>query len=202
MKKLGLIAVVVGVVAVINAVFSPQIHQVVRIIDGDTVEVSGYAKSIRLIGIDTAEKGECYREESTKATQDLLLDKLVRVETDANETDNFGRVLGYVYLTDGTFVNKMLLEQGVGRFFYDSVNLKHQEELITADEEARSGNRGLWKKCGPCRVKGNYDIHGKRYYHLPEFRHYSQVVVNLDKADRWFCSEDEAIKAGFVRARE
>ena len=47
MKKLGLIAVVVGVVAVINAVFSPQIHQVVRIIDGDTVEGSGYAKSIR-----------------------------------------------------------------------------------------------------------------------------------------------------------
>lgn len=201
-KKLSLVAVMVGVVAVLGTGFSSRVHRVVRIIDGDTIEVSGYAKNIRLMGIDTAEKGECYREESTKIVQDLLLDKSVRIETDANETDNFGRVLGYVYLTDGTFVNKRLLEQGMGRFFYDSVNLKHQEELISAAEAARGENRGLWKKCGPCVVKGNYDIHGKRYYHLPEFRHYSQVVVNLDKADQWFCSEKEAMEAGFVRARE
>ena len=192
----------IAILGVIAILFSSSQHVVTRIIDGDTIEGSGYDKNIRLIGIDTAEEGDCYREESTKATRDLLLDKLVRVETDSNETDNFGRVLAYVYLSDGTFVNKRLLELGAGEFFYDSVNLKHQAELVSAAEAARTNNERLWKACGPCEVKGNYDIHGKRYYHLPSFRHYSQVVVNSDKADRWFCSEAEAIEAGFIRARD
>lgn len=51
-------------------------------------------------------------------TRDLLLNKPVRIETDVNETDNFGRILGYVYLADGTFANERLLELGAGEFFY------------------------------------------------------------------------------------
>lgn len=69
--------------------------------------------------------------------------------------------------------------------------------LITEDKKL-----GMWKTCGPCDIKGNYDIHGTRYYHLPSFRHYNQVVINLDKGDRWLCGEDYAIKAGYTRARE
>jgi len=194
--------VLMVILALVVAVFSSQKHNVTRIIDGDTVEISGYETNIRLIGIDTAEEGECYRTESTKLTKDLMLGRKVRVETDENEKDNFGRVLAYIYLTDGTMANKKLLEVGAGQFFYDSVNLKYQEELVQTAEKARQSRAGLWKACGPCVVKGNYDIRGRRYYHLPEFRHYSQVVVNLDKADRWFCSEAEAINAGFIRARD
>lgn len=200
-KILLALAIIVGAVG-LSYLFNGKGHRVVKIVDGDTVEVSGYDNNIRLIGIDTAEVGECYRNESTKITKDLLLNKQVKIEVDENEKDNFGRVLAYVYLLNGTFANKQLLEAGAGGFFYDSVNLKHQDELIFAAETARESVAGFWKKCGPCVVKGNYDIHGKRYYHLPEFRHYSQVVVNLDKADRWFCSEEAAIKAGFVRARD
>lgn len=87
-------------------------------------------------------------------------------------------------------------------FFYDSVNLRHQQDLIGVAESARAGERGLWGACGPCVVKGNYDTSGHRFYHLPHFRHYPQVVVNLDDADRWFCSEADAVAAGFTRARE
>lgn len=202
MKKLGLISTVVAILTIIGVIFYSQLHVVTRVIDGDTIEVSGYDTNIRLIGIDTAEEGECFRDESTKITKSLLLNKQVKIDADENEKDNFGRVLAYVYLPDGTFANKRLLEVGAGGFFYDSVNLKHKDELIFAAETARESVAGFWKDCGPCVVKGNYDIHGKRYYHLPEFRHYSQVVMNLDKADRWFCSEAEAIKAGFVRARD
>ncbi len=201
MGKLLISSGIVTAVILVTALFTSR-RMVTRIIDGDTIEVSGYDKNIRLIGIDTAEEAECYRGESTKITRDLLLNMPVRIETDENERDNFGRVLAYLYLLDGTFANKRLLEAGAGEFFYDSVNLKHQNELISAAESARGSGVGFWKACGPCVVKGNYDIHGKRYYHLPEFRHYSQAVVNLDKADRWFCSEAEAIKAGFVRARD
>src|SRR3989344_6876508 len=134
MGKLSLIGVAIALLIAISAFFYSRLHVVTRIIDGDTIEVFGYDKNIRLIGIDTAEDGECYREESTKVTRKLLLNKQVRIETDANETDNFGRVLAYVYLTDGTFVNKQLLEKGAGEFFYESVNLKYQAELVSAAE--------------------------------------------------------------------
>jgi len=53
-----------------------------------------------------------------------------------------------------------------------------------------------------CVIKGNLDRNDVRYYHLPEFRHYDQVEMNFEHGDRWFCSEEEAIKAGFTRARE
>jgi len=128
--------------------------------------------------------------------------KRVTLQTDVNEIDTFGRTLAYVYLPDGTFVNKRLLEQGAGMFFYDSVNLTHQKELIAAAEQARMKHIGLWNTCGPCTVKGNYDTSGRRWYHLPRFRHYDQAIVNLDHADRWFCTEKDAVKAGFTRARE
>ena len=154
MGKLSLIGVAIALLIAISAFFYSRLHVVTRIIDGDTIEVFGYDKNIRLIGIDTAEDGECYREESTKVTRKLLLNKQVRIETDANETDNFGRVLAYVYLTDGTFVNKQLLEKGAGEFFYESVNLKYQNELISAAETARESRVGFLKACGPCVVKG------------------------------------------------
>jgi micrococcal nuclease len=194
----ALAALLVGGRLAINS----QQNRVTRIIDGDTIEISGNKRHVRLIGIDTAEVGECYRDQSSKMTAGLLLGQQVKVETDINEMDNFGRVLGYVYTADGTMVNRKLLEAGAGEFFYDSVNVKYQKELIAAAENARANEVGFWKTCGPCVVKGNYDIHGKRYYHLPEFRHYESVVVNLDKADRWFCGEEAASKAGFIRARE
>ncbi|KKU90735.1 hypothetical protein A3H89_01980 [Candidatus Amesbacteria bacterium RIFCSPLOWO2_02_FULL_48_11] len=59
-KKLGLIGAGVAVLAVAGGFFFSRSHAVIRVIDGDTIKVSGYDKSIRLIGIDTAEEGECY----------------------------------------------------------------------------------------------------------------------------------------------
>ena len=52
-----------------------------------------------------------------------------------------------------------------------------------------------------CAIKGNIDkSSGDRYYHLPSCRHYSQIVLDLDSDEDYFCSESEAEKAGFVIA--
>ena len=48
-----------------------------------------------------------------------------------------------------------------------------------------------------CRIKGNVSNSGERYYHCPNFPSYSQTVVNPSEGDRWFCTEAEAISAGF-----
>lgn len=200
-----MILVLSGVVGIAVAAFvlfvQPRSLTVTRVIDGDTIVLSD-GRHIRLIGIDAPEEGECYAGEAAADAAHLLLGQNVHVETDVNELDQFGRTLAYVTLAEGSMVNRELLDRGAGMFFYDSVNLRHQQNLIEVAESARVGERGLWRTCGPCVVKGNYDTSGHRFYHLPQFRHYPQVVVNLDDADRWFCSEADAAAAGFTRARE
>ena len=176
--------------------------RVAWVIDGDTVILADRTH-IRLIGINTPEKGECYYNQATAQTKSLLFAKGVTLEKDLNPFDRYGRTLAYIYLKNNSVsVNEKLLEQGAGVFSLDTVNIKYQTRLIQAAETARLKPMGLWKECGPCNIKGNYDIRGHRYYHLPSFRHYFQTVMNLNKGDRWFCSEAAAQNAGFTRARE
>lgn len=197
MKKIAKILAFLGITLGISAI--PL--KVTRIIDGDTVVLSN-GIHVRLIGIDTPEKNDCFASEATKITENLLLNKNVVLKTDIDDLDQFGRTLGYLYSNDGTLINKELLELGAGEYFLDNQNIKYQKEFIAAETVAHDQKLGMWKMCGSCDVKGNYDIHGKRYYHLPSFRHYDQVVINLNKGDRWLCGEEYAIKAGFTKARE
>lgn len=186
---------------------------VIKVRDGDTIELSD-GRVVRYIGVDTPELkiNECYSSKSAQINKNLVLNKKVRVETDINILDNFGRTLAYVYLTNNDnvqqkMVNQELLENGSGRFFLDTVNVKYQKKFVAAANRAHRDKRGLWSACVPnkqtsCIIKGNSDMNDKRWYHLPGFRHYAQVVMNLEKGDRWFCTEKEAGSAGFTRARE
>lgn len=192
-KILGLLGIVLGVAAL------PV--KVTRVIDGDTVVLSN-GVHVRLIGIDTPEKNTCFADEATKLIENLTLNKKITLKTDVDDLDQYGRTLGYLTTKNGILVNLKLLELGAGEYFLDNQNIKYQREFIAAAVAAHDQKLGMWKTCGPCDVKGNYDIHGTRYYHLPSFRHYNQVVINLDKGDRWLCGEDYAIKAGYTRARE
>ncbi|MCJ7827595.1 thermonuclease family protein [Patescibacteria group bacterium] len=143
-----------------------------------------------------------------KINEQLVAGQKIRLEFDTNEMDRFGRLLAYVYLTDKTTsINEQLLNQGAGKFMLDTVNLSNQNKLIAAAQKAHDNKTGLWSTCAPdpkigCVVKGNMGDSGHRWYHLPEFRHYDQTNIRLDKADQWFCSEKEALKAGFTKARE
>ncbi|MCJ7792928.1 MAG: thermonuclease family protein [Candidatus Marinimicrobia bacterium] len=183
--------------------FSPALV-VSEVTDGDTIKLND-GRRVRYIGIDAPEEETCFAEEATEINQELVLGKEVRLERDLNEMDQFGRYLAYVYVVEGDeefFVNQTLLTEGAGEFFLDTINLKYQEALVQAAEEAHEKKKGLWQVCGPCLIKGNVDRLDKRWYHLPSFRHYDQVVVNLGHGDQWFCSEEEAQEAGFERARE
>jgi len=183
--------------------FSPQSFTVAKVVDGDTIKLND-GRTIRYIGLDAPEEGECFAEEAKKINSDLVLGKKVRFEMDTNEMDRFGRYLSYLFLQDDeeVFVNQYLLQEGAGEFFLDTVNLRYQDLLVQTAEKAHQENKGLWQTCGPCQIKGNLDRMDKRWYHLPSFRHYETTEVNLEHGDRWFCTEEEAISAGFERARE
>jgi len=48
----------------------------------------------------------------------------------------------------------------------------------------------------PCNIKGNVSSNG-RYYHCPNFPQYSRTQIRPSEGDRWFCSVEQAIAAGF-----
>ncbi|MBY0319509.1 MAG: hypothetical protein K2X72_12355 [Reyranella sp.] len=53
----------------------------------------------------------------------------------------------------------------------------------------------------PCQIKGNINAQGVRIYHPPGCRHYNSTVIDPERGERWFCTEDEAIAAGWRRTK-
>lgn len=54
-----------------------------------------------------------------------------------------------------------------------------------------------------CDIKGNVSIStGERIYHVPGGRYYNSTVINPRYGERWFCSEEEAINAGWRRSMQ
>lgn len=54
---------------------------------------------------------------------------------------------------------------------------------------------------GDCKIKGNISAKGEKIYHLPSSRSYDRTVLNEAAGERWFCSESEAIAAGWRAPR-
>jgi hypothetical protein len=50
-------------------------------------------------------------------------------------------------------------------------------------------------------IKGNINPEGERIYHMPGQRYYDKTIVNWIKGERWFCTEEEAIRAGWRKAK-
>ncbi|MBU2576563.1 MAG: thermonuclease family protein [Nanoarchaeota archaeon] len=93
---------------------SPPDNTVLRVIDGDTIEMAS-GEIIRLICIDTPEQGEEGYEESTNFLSNLILNREVTLESDIQDKDSYGRLLRYVYLDipeQRLFINKILYQQG------------------------------------------------------------------------------------------
>ncbi|NJN30963.1 MAG: hypothetical protein HC824_11450 [Synechococcales cyanobacterium RM1_1_8] len=66
--------------------------------------------------------------------------------------------------------------------------------------EPSSANRPAVSNPG-CAIKGNISFSsGKKFYHLPGMRDYEITLISPEKGERWFCSEQEAIAAGWQKA--
>jgi len=75
----------------------------------------------------------------------LVLHKNIRLEFDKERYDKYGRLLAYVYLEDGTFVNAELVKQGYARAMSIKPNTKCAGLFKQLQEEAKRENKGLWK---------------------------------------------------------
>ena len=123
-----------------------------RAVDGDTiiVNIAGVKERVRLIGVDTPETKhprkpvQYFGKEASMFTANMVEGKKVRLEFDQNQRDKYKRLLAYVYLEDGTFLNAEIIKQGYGHA-YTKFPFKYMQEFRQYEREARVRKRGLWK---------------------------------------------------------
>jgi micrococcal nuclease len=118
---------------------------VVRVLDGDTVELAG-GDRLRLLAVDTPEEGEPLHDEARQFLERLVLGKPVRIEHAGERRDRYGRLLGYLYIEDTLLVNRAIIANGLGYLylFKDSrVNSPEIRSMLAAQRRAVADNIGL-----------------------------------------------------------
>jgi len=164
---IGVLFVVVGVLIgrtqIVNNFLEDkdnEITRVIKVIDGDTIQVliGGKKETVRLIGIDTPEtvdprrEVECFGKEASRKLKSLVNGKSVVLKNDPmqSERDKYGRLLRYVFLKDRVHVNKLMIQEGYAHeYTFDSNPYKYQSEFKLAEKKAEKEKRGLWKE-GVC----------------------------------------------------
>ena len=132
----------------------PDIYvSVTAIHDGDTVSVllDKRQEKIRLIGIDAPEIGqEPWGENSKKYLENILnaSELKVRIESDVEKRDTYGRMLAYLWTTKGEMVNVLMLRGGYAMLYTLPPNVKHVSELTKAQKAAREARIGIWIENG------------------------------------------------------
>ncbi|MFH1710746.1 MAG: thermonuclease family protein [Nanoarchaeota archaeon] len=94
-------------------------NKVVTVMDGDTFQIAS-GEIIRLICVDAPELGEEGAEDATEALLSLIYNKEVRLESDVDDKDAYGRLLRYVYVNDSEeeiFVNKEMVKNNHAELF-------------------------------------------------------------------------------------
>jgi len=115
--------------------------------------VEGQRHKVRYIGIDAPETRhpqkpeECFGHEAAEKNRGLVEGKAVYLEKDVSETDRYGRLLRYVFLQDGTFVNAELVRLGYAQVATFPPDVRYADLFLRLQREAREARRGLWGQC-------------------------------------------------------
>jgi len=144
---------VLGLVNFENAIIRQV--KVSRIIDGDTIEVTGlessFSSTIRLLFVDTPEEGEPFYDSATEFTEQLLdqtIDLIISKNKD-EQTDNFlyNRTLAVIIYQDKVF-NTQLLEQGLASFYDIDNSALIYNAWLEIIQQAQRERIGLWAATG------------------------------------------------------
>jgi endonuclease YncB( thermonuclease family) len=134
-----------------------EYHKCISVADGDTLTLEGL-EIVRFIGVDTPEKNhpqlpvQFMSKEASAFTEKICLGKKIRLEYDPYDKDkrgSYGRVLGYVYLEDGTFLQEELIKNGYAiaytKYPFDRGK---KAQFLAWEQEAKNRGTGLWKDDG------------------------------------------------------
>lgn len=206
-KKIGLLigtSITAGVFGLIigRTTINVPSYQAIRIIDGDTFETKE-KQWIRISGIDAPESGLCGSEEAKQQLGKFILGKDLYIKVTYHDST---RLMGLVYTKNGLVATKMLETGWAERNDRDNLDLP---ELEKASELAKTKKLGLNSSLctqetnlnnPKCLIKGNITTNNVPTYHFPGCNSYNTTIVQLHHGDKWFCTEEEAANAGFVKA--
>lgn len=190
---------------------------VARVIDGDTIEVSGVI--VRLADIDAPELGQsCEGPRALrpcgKRAADLLAERIegATVECRASGLDAYGRTIASCSHLGGD-LGAWLVTEGYAMAF-----VRYSTRFVDLEAEARDKGAGLWRAAfeppwefraarwrnvdppptPDCPIKGNISRNnGDHIYHAPWSPYYERTRIDTSQGERWFCSEGEALAAGW-----
>ena len=192
----------------------------IHVVDGDTWDVGG--TRVRLFGIDAPEKDQtCTRANGTTWCCGHWVTDTVRTAFQGRyarceqvDRDRYDRSVARCSV-DGNDANAALVRAGLARAF-----ARYSSDYLKAEREASLSERGIWASkmeapwvfrstrttqpsdpaVGDCRIKGNISKSGK-IFHVPGQKNYDRTRIRLEQGERWFCSESDALSAGWRAAK-
>lgn len=135
--------------------------QIVKVVDGDTVKVDldGQIETIRLVSVDAPESvapGQpvgCLGKESARFLKNLLLNQstlYLQKDQTQSDRDRYGRLLRFVFLSDGRDAGLELLKVGLAAAkLYSRQPHQHWSVYQEAEMGAKNQRLGIWdeEKC-------------------------------------------------------
>jgi len=116
--------------------------KVTRVLDGDTIEIES-GERVRYLGINAPESGQPFFTEATRENERLVAGRTVALEFDVQTQDRYKRLLAYVWVGD-VLVNEEIVKNGYAVIETIQPNVKYQDLILKAQQEARNACRGLW----------------------------------------------------------
>ncbi|RFZ90656.1 nuclease [Mucilaginibacter conchicola] len=124
-----------------------DLYKVVGVKDGDTMVLlspQNLQVTVRLAEIDCPEKSQAFGQAAKQFASDLCFGKMVKLIV--NNTDRYGRTVGWIELEDGTSVNKQLIKNG---YAWQYRAYSKSMELAMLEQQARQNHLGLWQDENP-----------------------------------------------------
>ena len=147
MKKLPIVIIII-LLALFSLILANKIqgsviiHEkklVTKIIDGDTIIING-GRTIRLLGIDTDERGGLCFAKAKERLEALILNKEVYISSDREDRDIYGRLLRYIFL-DNENINVLMVKEGLAIARLNGYE-RYSKEITKAEELAMSKKIG------------------------------------------------------------
>ena len=120
-----------------------------RVIDGDTLVADG--RTIRLLGINTPERGEWYYNEAKEFLSNQTLEKEIKLFFGKEKKDKYGRTLAYVFIGSNN-INQKIIEEGYANYYFPSGKDKYYDDFIESweiclDKETNLCQNSEFSKC-------------------------------------------------------
>jgi len=159
--------------------FTDEYATVTSIVDGDTLDIDS-GERIRLVCVDTPERGENYYEEAKDRLSELVLNEEVRLEKDTTERGKYGRLLRYIWLDD-ELISEVLVEEGLAKAYRYPPDEKYCDRIEAAEDRAKEKGLGIWSLLGDSGI-----ICSSNFYNCGDFKTHDEAQAVYDE-----CGSDD-----------